>query len=828
MQKLIWTNSDGDSIDLTSGNYGITNWEGFSNTSLNIQSQQVPFRDGAVFLDALLEQRELSVTLAMQDNGNLEDRYRMRRELIHALNPKLGEGYLIYKNDFIEKRIKCVAQVPLFETHNSNDSGTPKATLVWNACDPYWEDLEETEVVLDVLKPQVIENNGDVKCYPKIKISGNFSNYEIKNLANNKDISIQSEISGNLVIDTEVGRKSVETEQGKYKLKINSEKLNDLVYSEYLKKVIFVGNKNTCYLISKDNEIETASVKAGANLLGVVIVGDYLFICTDTEVLKTKDFINIETVLTGTGFKGIIYNEYIEKIIVYGSTIEVSGDGANWTSISFTSANPITAMSYSENNIIGVGIGFNIISQDGNSWTEGSYGTYTINSSPNIVFNPADNCFYVTIGTSSNNQALTFNDSTLEWSSIYVYMKGNAYYSPFLEKIVIVGYSGKYFVIGDFTDSQIEGVELGLTGGKYISQLNCIYVIGTQVVVKTNNTIYSNIIVSPSANSIISSYAENENGTKIIGTKYSIYISYDGYIWKSVLTTGSNYTYQVIYSKIIKSFFAISQNGIFKSVDGETWTSIYTFQSTETKYKIACSDRTSTIWIITENRSYVTIDGGINWNMVNYPSATGSYTNVIYESYYHTFFFTTTIGIIYQQSDNYIATPIAFVSVRNLNVRLVDIAFSNVKNRYIYVGYTASYTPRVYYTMVGETTAKLLPTPFLSTDNYPICVIWHKTMSYFLILSSTGNIYRSYDGYNFVYMMNVPLTNVGVFSEDSILGETSNMYVFEVEKLNAIEKLNANSDLNFSLEVGKNELSEFYGSGQLNATIRYRQKYNGV
>ena len=49
MQKLIWTNSDGDSIDLTSGNYGITNWEGFSNTSLNIQSQQVPFQDGGVF-----------------------------------------------------------------------------------------------------------------------------------------------------------------------------------------------------------------------------------------------------------------------------------------------------------------------------------------------------------------------------------------------------------------------------------------------------------------------------------------------------------------------------------------------------------------------------------------------------------------------------------------------------------------------------------------------------------------------------------------------------------------------------------------------------------
>ena len=101
MQKLVWQNANGDEINLTGGNYGITEWEGFSNASLNIQNQQVPFQDGAVFLDALIEPRELSVTLKMQDKGNLEERYRMRRELIHILNPKLGEGHLIYTNDFI-------------------------------------------------------------------------------------------------------------------------------------------------------------------------------------------------------------------------------------------------------------------------------------------------------------------------------------------------------------------------------------------------------------------------------------------------------------------------------------------------------------------------------------------------------------------------------------------------------------------------------------------------------------------------------------------------------------------------------------------------------
>lgn len=195
MQKLVWKNSIGDEIDLTSGSYGITEWEGFANTSLNIQSQQVPFQDGGVFLDALMEQRELSVTLAMNDGGNLETRYRLRRELIHALNPKLGEGYLIYTNDFISKRIKCVAQIPLFETHNSNDSGTPKASLTWVACEPYWEDLEQKSV--SILSGGIfkVRNEGDVAISPTdIYVWGEGSNVSIKNLTNNTQLKISGAV----------------------------------------------------------------------------------------------------------------------------------------------------------------------------------------------------------------------------------------------------------------------------------------------------------------------------------------------------------------------------------------------------------------------------------------------------------------------------------------------------------------------------------------------------------------------------------------------------------------------------------------------------------
>ena len=161
MQKLVFINGSGNEIDLTSGNFGITNWEGLSNVPLNIQTQQVPFEDGGVFLDALMEQREIEVTVAIYDGNNLELRYQKKRELISALNPKLGEGTLIYTNDYLSRQIKAVPQIPLFENKNSNDAGTLKASVAFSCPNPYWEDLEESEIEIGA-DPTLVVNDGDI------------------------------------------------------------------------------------------------------------------------------------------------------------------------------------------------------------------------------------------------------------------------------------------------------------------------------------------------------------------------------------------------------------------------------------------------------------------------------------------------------------------------------------------------------------------------------------------------------------------------------------------------------------------------------------------
>lgn len=213
MQKLIFRNGNGKEINLTSGDYGITEWEGFSANELNIQSQQVAFQDGGVFLDALLEQRILSVTVAMNAKNDLEKRYRLRREMISTLNPKLGEGLLIYTNDFLSKQIHVIPQLPVFENNNSNDSGTPKVGCSFVACNPYWEDIEETEKFYSKYSTGEILYEGDVKSNLEIEIIPEYGeNIAVEKCSihdNNLELVSDDYVNSVVKINCNEGKKSV-------------------------------------------------------------------------------------------------------------------------------------------------------------------------------------------------------------------------------------------------------------------------------------------------------------------------------------------------------------------------------------------------------------------------------------------------------------------------------------------------------------------------------------------------------------------------------------------------------------------------------------------
>lgn len=308
MQKLVWINSKGTEINLTSGDYGITEWEGFSACDLEVQTQNVPFQDGSVFLDALLNNRELSVTLAINDGKDLEKRYRLRRELISALNPKLGEGYLIYTNDFISKRIKCLAQMPVFPTHNSDKAGTPKASLSWTACDPYWEDLEETE--LTILSNNYINaiNEGDIETSANLKLIGNVTDGKL--VCENQQIKFEGLSNNYTEIFTGKGNKKAFSKDFQ---NVNVW-INDEIYSSIeLNNEEFLLGGNKLYSYNKlKNQISKITPLINGNYVNYltkidgiyyaltsdeVVIGKYNTssrINTNSYILQSSDAINWE------------------------------------------------------------------------------------------------------------------------------------------------------------------------------------------------------------------------------------------------------------------------------------------------------------------------------------------------------------------------------------------------------------------------------------------------------------------------------------------------------------------------------------------------------
>ena len=263
MQKLIFKNSLKE-IDLTSGNFGITNWEGLADVGLEVQTQTVPFVDGSVYIDSLLENRDLNFTVAICDGNDLALRYELKRKLISALNPKLGEGELFYTNDFISVKIKAVPHVPIFENKNSNDSGTLKASVTFTACNPYWEDVNEIEYTVNNGEIVNVENDGDTEVnLHALFLTGGVTNPSIKNLTTGKEIKISGEFTDNVIIDTEFGNKGMS--QDIYSL--SSDYLNTIGFrkmEECSGKLYFVANGYVGFMTA-DNKFSCVDYLGGAS-----------------------------------------------------------------------------------------------------------------------------------------------------------------------------------------------------------------------------------------------------------------------------------------------------------------------------------------------------------------------------------------------------------------------------------------------------------------------------------------------------------------------------------------------------------------------------------
>ena len=833
MQKLVWQNANGVELDLTSGNYGITEWEGFSNASLNIQQQQVPFQDGGVFLDALIEQRELSVTLAIQDNNNLELRYQQRRELISALNPKLGEGYLIYTNDYISKRIKCVPQIPLFETHNSDKAGTPKASLSWTACSPYWEDLEETVVELQNGKSKYINNEGEIPAQIKFDITTQEdTSIKIVNTTQNKMIDLQSETGGFFVIDTNIGEKRVTKENRVFEA-ITRTPINTTIYSSLYARFIVGG----VGISQSYNGEDIEPLFAGTDLItclcennGVVVSGG-----NSGYIITTNDLKNFQETEQPVLDKinGIVYASGMQKYIVAGEkdekgAVATSSDLITWTVKEFTELSndtPINSIAYSPDLnrvVIGGGETRNAIryySNNGTEWVGGETGTS----------NDIENTIYLKgkgfVQSFAYNGYYEKSVDGITWESLTIpNATGGLAYSERQDKIVAFG-SDIMLMSGDLENWQSYDIsDVGnfsiFIDSKYFGE--CLFINNIQIT-KTFN--YSEYQIIP--------FAYNLGAIDDIDKAGEIYafVGEDGvYATKNFKTietkSGIGFT-KIRYVKQIEKWVGIFGSRIYLSEDLTQWTSVYLAPAqindilisdiyggiiaidnagnvikTTDGVNYTSQNISNRLTKITEGEDKIIIiksyssrlevyysDDGENWENVLIDTNAFSFITITYSKQKNMYLLTNSTNT--PAGDDYTYTSIDGVSwtrYTQIKRRIVDMIYSNYFNCFIGIGDKKIYT---------------------SVDGITIDTIQTTAMNVNAIKEFENKIfitgYTDYEG-----------NTMGLLATVSSIGVQ-----------NCIANLNGNSDMTLGLEIGENIIS-ITADKDISARMVYRQKYIGV
>lgn len=841
MQKLIWKNGNGKEIELTKEPYGITEWDGFSSTELNVQTQQVPFNDGAVFIDALLEQRSLSVTLAMNDKNNLEDRYRLRRELIASMNPKLGEGFLIYENDFLKKQIKCLPYIPTFENHNSNTKGTPKVQLSWVACEPYWEDVEETSIFLKQGSLVNIENKGDVPCTIKARFTAcDSENTTIKNITQDKKIKIQNTLDCVVDINTGTGEKTIKkevldfdvslfvandftdiceskklgkvflvsadclyySENGKtwnfLKFSEGNQRFNHICYSDDLNMlVVSCVNSNVLYTTTDFENWNTVTLDTDATV-DCIIYGGGKFMAVGSKLFISTD--GVEWVSQNKTGDKIIYNPLIEKYLITDSSsiyISTNSSGLTWQTVSYKLTDVIFGAG-AYNCFIGIHDGKLVTSTNGSQWTQLS-----------------DETIRGILALNEFSNVLVCVDNTLkEIKTIDVYgdiTEQDLDFEAGVRKIIYAGSLFKFITVGDYgyiTTSE-DGVEFEKGSfiyeyGQYTPVFSSMAYkkVGNRIAIH-GSSLYKNRtylaflsedgtldreIYSNEYNGIdVGDIACNADGSVIVTTKG--FVKTNG-VW--TLQTPNVEMQAIEYDAHSGKYIGIKSisayvNEIYTSTDGLNWSKVYDLNGYSIPYNL--SNGVKWIAISTNGIICITIQP-----QNDYPNILRSVNTEDWEIITQGLYVGSRIGgIIYD-------------SFRSLFIfNALGVTFTSV------TGSSWSHNP--------------------NDNRYYVCIFLSETKK-LIALSADEKVYQSNDGYTFSETTEkYPVLTSSAWA----IGKT-NIYLtgraffksYTQSEENIIDKLSSDSDMGLSLDTGNNTISISADSGSVECEISYRQKYIGV
>lgn len=856
MQKLSFTNSRNVSLELTEDPFGITEWEGFSGVEMEVQSQAVPFMDGSVFIDTLLENRELAVTLAMQDNQNLRTRYELRRQLVAVLNPKLGEGVLTYENNFLKKQIRCVPNVPVFQNHNSNDAGAPKASLTFIACDPYWEDISPTIVNFSLTEQPTIVNSGDIPVQVKLNISGQCTNVRVSNITNESQVGLTGAITEPVEISTRFGKKTV----------TGSEQGWTNIFGGYLHGV--ASKSGTTVAVGTDGAVLTTknglSYKSSisgttGNLYGIAScfnLNRFVAVGSAGTIISSENGVNwnVSGYSYNHNFLAIASSSIRFVAVGEGGVIAASTDGDSFTPVTSPVRVNLNDVCYDGSRFIAVGDGGTIIrSTDGLSWE--IVPDIGVSAKLNGVTYSDKAGTYVTVGDSGT--VLASSDGTT-WR---LQMTGTASnllsvaYNDFAECFVAVGDGGTVvrsteegWVSDIRTDRNLTGVsfikDLGLciaTGYGLLMRssdceewIPCISMSDTQlhdilyidslglyiapgnngnIAVSRDGSVWTNRSIHINIDIYSIAYDPESKAIVGVGTGGSIVRSYDGLTWEKVLDGVEPYTY----------YLKASDDEYFLLDEDETDVSkiiIETSEDAGSLYGI-CYDESLKIFVAVGDRGRIcTSSNGSIWTEQD--SGTVESLNSI----------TASEGVLVAVGNNGAAVksndgvhwePVDIGTRRDL----AYITTSPTKTRFVAVGdggiVATSKDGDVWGLFSSHVAARLNS------------VCYSEALTQFLAVGDDGTIVTSNDGkdwkghssgtgQNYEGVKFFPELNqyVAAGSKGTI------MESYTTSSENLIHMLSPNSDINFSLDVGENVLRVSCESGSPRVSLEYRQKYIGV
>lgn len=853
MQKLIFTNSKNESIDLTSAPFGIVEWEGFSNVEMEVQSQTVPFVDGSIYIDNLLNDRQMTVMVAIEDNGNLKRRYELRRELIRILNPKFGEGVLRYKNNYLEKEIKCIADTPMFENHNSNDEGTVKASITFTACQPYWEDLEDTVASLSLTEQPVITNDGDVASQVRIDVEGQSTNVRIKNVTTGSQIGLAGFISQPVKISTEFGKKSVKGSVMGWRNVFGGE-LKDIANAG---EVAVIVGSDGAILRSEDGISwfsQISNTVKNLNCIDFSFAFNLFIACGDDgTIVYSEDGKSWQTGVntSSENINAIAHSD--TRIIAVGDngTILTSTDGMNFVAMESPTSRNLYDIFYNDVTFVAVGAnGTILISENGTSWTSKTSGTtYSIRS---IAFNDNTNEFLAVGNEGLMIKSTNLNDWTILTPLAYLTLN-SIVYNDNLNSFVIVGDYGTIITgLDEFTRMTLdEDKEIMFVG--FVKEYSSMFIGGAGVLYSSANAEdWLNILnlINSQLHDVI--YV-NDFGLYIASSSSGkIIISEDGDIWQVIDIEINVNLYSLTYNPNSKTLIGVGTGGtIVRSFNGRNWEIVvdgvapykYFLLTGEYEYLlineegdkliIAQNDETGSLYnvcyceaqnlyvAVGYNGKIITSKDGSNWS--ERASGTNETLNDVVEK----------DGIIVAVGAN--GTIIYSYDAINWNIANVSTS-ENIN------GVCSSGLSKMKFLAVGNDGTVLTSAngkdwrEFNSGINVNLnSVCYSDYFSQFVAVGNNGTIVTSVNGKtwnesasgtNQNYESIVFSNALNKFIAVGSMGVIMNSYILEEQNL--INKLSPNSDINFNLAVGENVLRISCEQGSPRITIKFKNKYIGV